>query len=343
MASAVGLGDLLGRPATLDPAGAPPSLQYPEVVGMRDVDAGPAPGGRPGVPLGLIEFLDTARNGPAATAARRRTCLRGALAADRLGYRRVWVPEHHGRGSASTNPLPLMAALGAMTTRIRVGAAVSLVRVRDPYLTAEDLVTAGLFCGDRLDVGLGRGDVAGPAAEALAALRKDDAATRAAMDTIMSALDGGCSWIDPLGVPYQRWLHGAGTASAERAGELGFDYCHGLFLNPDRGACADALARHRAGNPGGRRAVAVALVANDDGDRARADAALQRGLRLLAAGPVAECAAALSDLRAATGVEEVVVAELSRAPGDHLAALAGLAGSTGAGPIASRPAAAVSR
>lgn len=282
---------------------------------MRDVAGGPPP-------LGLIEFLDTAPNGPAAVAARRRTCLRGALAADRLGYRRVWIPEHHGRGSASTNPLPLIAAVGALTTRIRVGAAVSLVRVRDPHLTAEDLVTAGLFCGDRLDVGLGRGDVAGGPAAALA--RKDDAGTRAAMDAVMAALDGGCPWIDPLDQPYQRWMHGAGTASADRAGEAGFDYCHGLFLNPDPDTCADALARHRAGHPDGRRAVAVALVANDDVDRARADAAEQRGLRLVAAGPVEECAAALAGLRAATGVAEVVVAELSRDPGDHLAALAGL-------------------
>jgi alkanesulfonate monooxygenase SsuD/methylene tetrahydromethanopterin reductase-like flavin-dependent oxidoreductase (luciferase family) len=293
---------------------------------MRSID--PVPGiGRDAarLPISVIEFLDTARSAPAATRVRQRTCVRGALAADRLGYRRVWIPEHHGRGAPSTNPVPLIAALGGMTTRVRIGPAVSLIRLRDPHLLAEDLVTAALFCGDRLDVGLGRGDVGGPAGAALAHLRKDDAATAAAVETVFAALDGGCPWIDPLDTPYQRWLHGAGTASADRAGGLGFDYCHGLFLNPDRDVCADALSRHRAGNPDGRRAVAVAMVANDDVDRARADAAQQPGLALDCVGPIAECAATLSEVRAAAGVEEVVVAELSRAPGDHLAALAGLA------------------
>ena len=302
---------------------------------MQQVDGGPdvrtADTAAP--PLGLIEFLDTAPSSPAATRVRQRAGVRAARLADRLGYRRVWVPEHQGSGSASTNPLPLVAAIAALTTRIRVGTAVSLVRLRDPYLTAEDLVTAGLFCGDRLDVGLGRGDVHGPAGTALAHLRKDDAATREAVRTVMAVLDGGCSWIDPLDAPYQRWLHGAGTASAVQAGDQGFDYCHGLFLNPDLDTCADALARHRAGNPTGRRAVAVALVANDDADRARADAALQRGVRVGMAAPIADCAGALTELRAAAGVDEVVVAELSRAPADHLAALAGLAAGVGAAAV----------
>lgn len=292
---------------------------------MQGLVAAPPPGrdtDRP--PLGLIEFLDPSGGTAATVRDRQRIAVEGALLADRLGYRRVWIPEHHGTGSASTNPLPLVAVLGSHTTRIRVGPAVSLVRIRDPYLTAEDLVTAGLFCGDRLDVGLGRGEVAGAAAQALAYLRKDDAGTRRAVTTITGALDGDCPWIDPLGAPYQRWLHGAGTTSAVTAGELGFDYCHALFLNPDIDACLGALERHRSGHPAGRRAVAVAVVANADPVRARIDSAAQRGVQVACTGTAEQCAATVTALLELAGADEVVIVELSRDGADHRAALAGI-------------------
>ncbi len=275
-------------------------------------------------PLGLIEFLDSSGGTAATVRGRQRIAVEGALLADRLGYRRVWVPEHHDTGSPSTNPLPLVAVLGSHTTRIRVGGAVSLVRIRDPHLTAEDLVTAGLFCGDRLDVGLGRGDVADDAAKALAYLRKDDAGTRLAVTTITRVLDLGCSWISPLGAPYQRWLHGAGITSAVSAGEWGFDYCHALFLNPDLDACLTALEQHRNDYPAGRRAVAVALVANSDPVRARVDSAAQRGVQVACAGTAEQCAATVTALLELTGADEVVIAELSRDGADHRAALASI-------------------
>lgn len=277
------------------------------------------------LPLGLIEFLDTSIAPPNGTRTRQHRALAGALLADRLGYRRVWVPEHHAVGSASTNPLPLVAVLGSHTSRIRVGTAVSLVRIRDPHLTAEDLVTCGLFCGDRLDVGLGRGDVAGAARTALAAVRADDAGTLRNARTIMSLLDDGCSWIDAIGTPYQRWMHGAGITSAQQAGALGFDYCHGMFLNPDIDMCRTALDTHRSAFRSGRRAVAIVVVANADPLQARADGAAQGHVNVTYAGTAPDCAAAIVALMQSTGVGEVVIAELSRSISDHRAALADIA------------------
>ncbi|MGI5128864.1 LLM class flavin-dependent oxidoreductase [Pseudonocardia sp. CA-107938] len=278
------------------------------------------------LPLGLIEFLDTSAGTVGRTRDRQHRALAGAVLADRIGYRRVWIPEHHGIGSASTNPVPLVAVVGSHTRHIRVGTAVSLVRVRHPHLTAEDLVTCGLFCGDRLDVGLGRGDVAGDAATALAGLHKDDAATRQAVTTVMALLDHGCSWIEPLDTPFQRWMHGARATSAQQAGEAGFDYCHGLFLNPDEDVCRAALTAHRHAHPAGRRAAAIAVVANDDRRRAGADAAVQGGVHISWAGTAAECAAAVVALLQGTDADEVVIAELSRDAADHAAALTAIAG-----------------
>lgn len=277
---------------------------------MQDADTG--------IPLGLLEYLDLAPDPTRGVAARRRLAFRGAMLADRIGYRRVWIPEHHGVGSPSTNPLPVVAVLGSHTSRIRVGTAVSLVRIRDPYLTAEELATAGAFCGDRLDVGLGRGAVGGPGTEVWDYLRKDDAGTDHAITTIVSVLDSGCAWIDPLGSGYQRWMHGAGGRSAALASSLGFDYCHGLFLNPDEDTCLQALDSHRAT---GRTAVAIAVVANPDVATARSDAAAHRGVQVACAGTAEQCAETVLRLLATTGADEVVIAELSREAGDHLDAL----------------------
>jgi len=278
---------------------------------MQDSDAGP--------PLGLLEYLDLSAD--RSVTARQQLAFRSTLLADRLGYRRVWIPEHHGTGSPSTNPLPLVAVLGSHTRRIRVGTAVSLVRIRDPYLTAEDLATAGAFCGERLDVGLGRGAVGGPGTEVWDYLRKDDTATDRAISTIVSVLDAGCEWIDPLGTAYQRWMHGAGGRSAALAGSLGFGYCHGLFLNPDEDTCLRTLESYRAASPTGRTAVAIAMVANPDAATARSDAARQRGLQVACAGTAERCADTVQRLLERTGVDEVVLAELSRDGGDHLRAL----------------------
>lgn len=277
------------------------------------------PNAEAGPPLGLLEYLDLSVG--RSVTARQQLGFRSALLADRLGYRRIWVPEHHGTGSPSTNPLPLVAVLGSHTRRIRVGPAVSLVRIRDPYLTAEDLATAGAFCGDRLDVGLGRGAVGGPGTEVWDYLRKDDAATDRAISTIISVLDAGCEWIDPLGTAYQRWMHGAGGRSAELAGSLGFSYCHGLFLNPDEGTCLRTLESYRVAFSTGHTAVAVAVVANPDAAIARADAARQRGLQVACAGTAEQCANAMWRLQELTGVDEVVLAELSHDPEDHLRAV----------------------
>ncbi|GAA4880463.1 hypothetical protein GCM10023222_42050 [Saccharopolyspora cebuensis] len=269
-------------------------------------------------PLGVLEYLDLDDDRPVRL--KRRAAFASTLLAEDLGYRRLWIPEHHGTGVPSTNPALLAAVLASHTTRIRVGTAVNLARVRDPHLVAEDLVTAGSFAGDRLDVGFGRGDVSGPAATALAGLRKDDVATEAAIGTAVAALRGGCDWIDPLEVPCQMWMHGAGTRSAELAARWEFHYCHAMFFNPDLDACASTLARYRAGFPGGRTAVAVAVVANDDARTARTDG-LRAGISVGCAGTARQCAATIEALLDGSGADEVVLTELSRDAGDHHRAL----------------------
>lgn len=80
-----------------------------------------------------------------------------AVAAERLGYHRFWVAEHHGvPGVASGAPAVLLAAVGAHTATIRLGSGGVMLPHHQPLVVAEQfLVLAALYPG-RVDLGLGR-------------------------------------------------------------------------------------------------------------------------------------------------------------------------------------------
>jgi luciferase family oxidoreductase group 1 len=80
-----------------------------------------------------------------------------AVGAERLGYSRFWVAEHHGvPGIASGAPAVLLAAIGARTAAIRLGSGGVMLPNHQPLVVAEQfLMLAGLYPG-RVDLGLGR-------------------------------------------------------------------------------------------------------------------------------------------------------------------------------------------
>lgn len=278
--------------------------------------------GAPRPPVGLIEYLDLA--GDRGPDEKRRAAFAGALLADRLGYSRVWIPEHHAAGSPSSNPLLLASVIASHTARMRIGTACILLRIRDPLLTAEDIATAAAFCDGRLDVGIGRGDFGGPGSERLNYLRKDDRQLQEAIDTVLALLAQGSSAFAPLTVPYELWLHGTGTGSAALAGALSANYCHALFLNPNVDACLRGLDAYRsASRSPGRTAVAISVVVNRDLGKAMSDAARQP-FPMTCAGTPEECALTVTSVLSMTGADEVLVAELSAEGSDHLAALTAL-------------------
>ncbi|MFE7490755.1 LLM class flavin-dependent oxidoreductase [Kitasatospora sp. NPDC057541] len=80
-----------------------------------------------------------------------------AVEAERLGYHRFWVSEHHGvPGVAGSAPTVLAAAVAAATSRIRVGTGGVMLPNHQPLVVAEQFgVLEALFPG-RIDMGLGR-------------------------------------------------------------------------------------------------------------------------------------------------------------------------------------------
>ncbi|WP_344608964.1 MsnO8 family LLM class oxidoreductase [Streptomyces glaucus] len=80
-----------------------------------------------------------------------------AREAERLGYHRFWVAEHHGvPGVAGSAPTVLAAAVAAATRRIRVGTGGVMLPNHRPLVVAEQFgVLESLYPG-RIDMGLGR-------------------------------------------------------------------------------------------------------------------------------------------------------------------------------------------
>lgn len=79
-----------------------------------------------------------------------------AVAAEELGLDGAYVRIHHyARQLAS--PFPLLAAIGARTSRIEIGTAVIDMRYENPLYMIEDAGAADLIAGGRLQLGLSRG------------------------------------------------------------------------------------------------------------------------------------------------------------------------------------------
>ncbi|MFF3162251.1 MsnO8 family LLM class oxidoreductase [Streptomyces sp. NPDC003273] len=80
-----------------------------------------------------------------------------AREAERLGYHRFWVSEHHGvPGVAGSAPTVLAAAVAAATRTVRVGTGGVMLPNHQPLVVAEQFgVLESLFPG-RIDMGLGR-------------------------------------------------------------------------------------------------------------------------------------------------------------------------------------------
>jgi luciferase family oxidoreductase group 1 len=81
-----------------------------------------------------------------------------AQAAETLGFRSVWLAEHHfSTYGYLSRPAQLATYIAAKTTRLRVGTAVIVVPLHHPLIVAEEIATLDLLAGGRIDVGLGRG------------------------------------------------------------------------------------------------------------------------------------------------------------------------------------------
>ena len=163
-----------------------------------------------------------------------------AQAADRAGYKRFWVAEHHAmEGIAGGATSVVLAHIGNATQDIRIGSGGIMLPNHTPFQIAEQFGTlAALFPG-RVDLGLGRAPGAGP--ELQRALRKDlhRAAEMFPQDVVeLMALMGDDDRLPIRPTPgfatdVEFWMLGSSLFGAQLAARLGLPYAFASHFAPD--------------------------------------------------------------------------------------------------------------
>jgi len=213
------------------------------------------------VKLSLLDRSRTRAGEPDAVALRH--TVERAQHAERLGYHRFWVAEHHAvPGIASGSPPVLIAAIAARTERIRVGSGGVMLLNHQPLVVAEQFAMLEALFPGRIDLGVGRS--LGFTAPVRAALRRDADAP----DTFAADLDELRSYLEGRGpvaarpvlerpVPVFVLATGRGLAVA---GDAGLPVVLGgpVLDSPDIAAALDDY-RARVRAAGGRPYVVVSL------------------------------------------------------------------------------------
>ncbi|WP_328591361.1 LLM class flavin-dependent oxidoreductase [Brevibacillus migulae] len=171
--------------------------------------------------------------------------VRLAQSAERMGYTRFWVAEHHDMPHvASSSPEVLLAYLGARTKSIRIGSGAVLLPYYKPYKVAEVFhLLATMFPG-RIDLGIGRAP--GGSAHASLALSGAYLEKVRQMPELLSELNALLA--DDYEVEGQRvsarpvpdeppelWLLGTNLKSAQYAAQFGAGYVFGHFMSDQDG------------------------------------------------------------------------------------------------------------
>ena len=101
--------------------------------------------------------------------------VRLAQTADRLGFTRYWLAEHHNMPAvAATSPPVLIAYLAAQTTQLRLGSGGVMLPNHAPLAVAEQFALLEAAAPGRIDLGLGRAPGSDPVTSILLRGTRDD-------------------------------------------------------------------------------------------------------------------------------------------------------------------------
>jgi luciferase family oxidoreductase group 1 len=107
------------------------------------------------VPLSVLDLSPIVERGGPGQSLRNSADL--AVQAERLGYKRFWMAEHHSMpGIASAATSVALAFVGSQTSTIRIGAGGIMLPNHAPLLIAEQFGTLEALYPGRIDLGLGR-------------------------------------------------------------------------------------------------------------------------------------------------------------------------------------------
>ncbi|KRE20545.1 alkane 1-monooxygenase [Bosea sp. Root483D1] len=206
-----------------------------------------------------------------------------AQTAERLGYRRFWLAEHHGfPGLASSAPEILVAHLIARTRRIRIGSGGVLLQHYSPYKVAETFNLLAALAPGRIDLGIGKAPGGLPLSTQALRVQHDPERERS-FEALLAELDGflansphandpfaGAQALPKPPVPAERFLLGASPDSARLAADLGWRFVFAGQLNGDPKALEAALDAHAKAGATELPLLGVAALAAATAEEARA-------------------------------------------------------------------------
>lgn len=172
-----------------------------------------------------------------------------ARLAERLGYSRYWLAEHHSTNSfAGSAPEVLIPRVASVTERIRVGSGGVMLPHYSPYKVAEQFRMLQTLFPGRIDLGLGRAPAG--TGQAAAALRYGRQAI--SVEHFPAQLEDLMGWLGESladGHPFAKvratprgtdlpelWMLGSGGSTLDVAARLGLGYSFAQFISGMDGA-----------------------------------------------------------------------------------------------------------
>jgi luciferase family oxidoreductase group 1 len=219
-----------------------------------------------------------------------------AKLADRLGYERYWIAEHHGMVTlASPAPEILITRVAAETSHIRVGSGGVMLPHYSPMKVAEQFRMLHALYPDRIDLGIGRAP-GGTGLETFALMR--DRKRHEVADDFPNQMAELLAFLNrsfPSEHPFSRikltpampgspevWMLGSSMWSASAAAQFGLPYAFAHFIDqrPTRSAIEYYFSHFAPSNYLQKPTAIVALgaICADTNDEAQRLAASSRVL-----------------------------------------------------------------
>ncbi|NJJ39253.1 LLM class flavin-dependent oxidoreductase [Paenibacillus apii] len=194
------------------------------------------------IPVSVLDLAPIVEGGSAADALRNALDL--ARHAERWGYRRYWLAEHHNMpGIASSATSVVIGHVAAGTKSIRVGSGGIMLPNHAPLMIAEQFGTLESLFPGRIDLGLGRAPGSDqPASRAIRrGLGSDGSDFPEQLAELRAYFEPGAANSRPPGVravpgeglSVPIWLLGSSGFSARLAGQLGLPFAFASHFAPD--------------------------------------------------------------------------------------------------------------
>lgn len=189
------------------------------------------------VPLSVLDLAPIVHGSTAAQALRNSLDL--AQHAERLGYRRFWLAEHHGMaGIASAATAVVIGHVAAGTRTIRVGAGGIMLPNHAPLVIAEQFGTLESLFPGRIDLGLGRAP--GSDVATARALRRDPLAGELFPQDVAELLEyfqpaapgQAVRAVPGAGLSVPVWILGSSLFGAQLAANLGLPFSFASHFAP---------------------------------------------------------------------------------------------------------------